>query len=247
MLGASQTHVLGEKSLLFVSFEGGEGAGKTTQAARLIDRLEGMGVRCLRVHEPGSTALGTYLRSWIKRPPATERTMSHAAELFLFAAARSELVTKVIGPKRDDELVVVADRYADSTVAYQGYGRGIDVESVRAVNALATHGVTPDLTFLLDCPPEIGISRVRGLQLQMSLDAIKTASSIDRNAEGVKFEEEPIEFHERIRLGFLSLASQDPDRWRVVDATRSVESVSDEIWAEVRDRVPATTSPLLVD
>ena len=178
--------------MLFISLEGGEGAGKTTQAARLADRIEAMGLRCLRVREPGSTALGTDLRKLIKRSHTTDQAMSRAAELFLFAAARSELVTKVIGPEKDDpDLVVVADRYADSTVAYQGYGRGIDIETIKTINALATHGVMPDLTFLLDCPPEIGISRVRGLQLQMPLDAMKTADAIDRNAEGMKFEEEP--------------------------------------------------------
>ena len=167
--------------------------------------------------------------------------MSRAAELFLFAAARSELVTKVIAPQKvDPELVVIADRYADSTVAYQGYGRGIDIETVKTINALATHGVMPDLTLLLDCPPEIGISRVRGLQLQMPLDATKTAAAINRNAEGMKFEEEPAEFHERIRLGFRALVDQEPDRWRVVDATRSIDAISDDIWNAVQDRLPVS-------
>ncbi len=225
--------------MLFISLEGGEGAGKTTQAARLSERIESAGLRCLRVREPGSTSLGTDLRKLIKRSHTSDEAMSRAAELFLFAAARSELVTKVIGPQGDDpDLVVVADRYADSTVAYQGYGRGIDIETIKAVNALATHGVMPDLTFLLDCPPEIGISRVRGLQLQMPLDALKTTDGVDRNAEGMKFEEEPAEFHERIRLGFLALADQDPDRWRIIDAARSIDAISDDIWDEVRDRLP---------
>ena len=227
--------------MLFISLEGGEGAGKTTQAARLADRIEAMGLRCLRVREPGSTSLGTDLRKLIKRSHTTDQAMSRAAELFLFAAARSELVTKVVGPEKDDpDLVVVADRYADSTVAYQGYGRGIDIETIKTINALATHGVMPDLTFLLDCPPEIGISRVRGLQLQMPLDAMKTADAIDRNAEGMKFEEEPPEFHERIRLGFLALADQEPGRWRVVDATRSIDAISDDIWNAVQDRLPVS-------
>ena len=225
--------------MLFISLEGGEGAGKTTQAARLADRIESMGLRCLWVHEPGSTALGTYLRNWIKLSQRSDHAMSRAAELFLFAAARSELVTKVIGPQRDDpDLVVVADRYADSTVAYQGYGRGIDIETVKAVNALATHGVMPGLTFLLDCSPEIGISRVGGLQLRLPLDAMPVADNVDRKAEGMKFEEEPVEFHERIRRGFLALADQEPDRWRVVDATRSIDAISDNIWNAVRDRLP---------
>ena len=225
--------------MLFISLEGGEGAGKTTQAARLVERIEAMGLRCLRVREPGSTALGTDLRKLIKRSHTSDETMSRAAELFLFAAARSELVAKVIAPESDDDdLVVVADRYADSTVAYQGYGRGIDIETIRAVNGLATHGVMPDVTFLLDCPPEIGISRVRGLQLQMPMSDIKTADAVERNAEGMKFEEEPAEFHERIRLGFLALADQEPERWRVVDATRSIDAISDDIWNAVRERLP---------
>ena len=225
--------------MLFISLEGGEGAGKTTQAARLVERIEAMGLRCLRVREPGSTALGTDLRKLIKRSHTSDETMSRAAELFLFAAARSELVAKVIAPQSDDDdLVVVADRYADSTVAYQGYGRGIDIETIRAVNGLATHGVMPDVTFLLDCPPEIGISRVRGLQLQMPMSDIKTADAVERNAEGMKFEEEPAEFHERIRLGFLALADQEAERWRVVDATRSIDAISDDIWNAVRERLP---------
>ena len=225
--------------MLFISLEGGEGAGKTTQAATLANRVEAMGLRCLRIREPGSTPLGADLRKLIKRSHTSDEAMSRPAELFLFAAARSELVAKVIGPQRDDpDLVVVADRYADSTVAYQGYGRGIDIETIKTVNALATHGVMPHLTFLLDCPPEIGISRVRGLQLQMPLDALKIAESTDRNAEGMKFEEEPAEFHERIRLGFLALADHEPDRWRVIDATRSIEAISDDIWNAARDRLP---------
>ena len=229
--------------MLFISLEGGEGAGKTTQAARLTERIESMGLRCLRVREPGSTALGSDLRKLIKRSHTSDKAMSRAAELFLFAAARSELVTKVIGLQSDDpDLIVVADRYADSTVAYQGYGRGIDIETIRAVNDLATHGVMPDLTILLDCPPEIGISRVRGLQLQMPFFPTKPADNIERNSEGMKFEEEPAEFHERIRLGFLALADQEPDRWRIVDASRSIDTISDDIWNAVQDRLPVTAN-----
>lgn len=225
--------------MLFISLEGGEGAGKTTQAARLVERIESTGLRCLRVREPGSTDLGAELRKLIKRSRTSDEAMSRAAELFLFAAARSELVTKVINPQSDDpDLVVVADRYADSTVAYQGYGRGIDIETIKSINALATNALMPDLTFLLDCPPGIGISRVRGLQLQMPLDAVKNADTLNRDAEGMKFEEESEEFHERIRHGFHVLANQEPGRWRVIDATRSIDAISDDIWNAVRNRLP---------
>ena len=225
--------------MLFISLEGGEGAGKTTQAARLVERIESTGLRCLRVREPGSTDLGTELRKLIKRSNTSDEAMSRAAELFLFAAARSELVTKVIGPQRDDpDLVVVADRYADSTVAYQGYGRGIDIDTIKSINALATNALMPDLTFLLDCPPGIGISRVRGLQLQMPLDSTKNADILNRDTEGMKFEEEPEEFHERIRQGFHALADQEPDRWRVIDATQSIDAITNDIWNAVQDRLP---------
>ena len=225
--------------MLFISLEGGEGAGKTTQAARLVERIESTGLRCLRVREPGSTDLGTELRKLIKRSNTSDEAMSRAAELFLFAAARSELVAKVIGPQRDDpDLVVVADRYADSTVAYQGYGRGIDIDTIKSINALATNALMPDLTFLLDCPPGIGISRVRGLQLQMPLDSTKNADILNRDTEGMKFEEEPEEFHERIRQGFHALADQEPDRWRVIDATQPIDAITDDIWNAVQDRLP---------
>ena len=225
--------------MLFISLEGGEGAGKTTQAARLVERIESTGLRCLRVREPGSTDLGAELRKLIKRSNTSDEAMSRAAELFLFAAARSELVTKVLGPEKDTpDLVVVADRYADSTVAYQGYGRGIDIGTIKSINALATNALMPDLTFLLDCPPGIGISRVRGLQLQMPLDAMKNADTLNRDAEGMKFEEESEEFHQRIRQGFHDLAAQQPDRWRVIDATRSIDAISNDIWNAVRDSLP---------
>jgi dTMP kinase len=127
---------------LFITFEGGEGSGKSTQARLLADRLRTAGLDMTEIHEPGSTRLGWQIRDWLKRGLITGETMSHNAELFLFAAARSQLVAKVLRPALDrPDAVVISDRYADSTIAYQGYGRGISLNDVKAVNALATRGI----------------------------------------------------------------------------------------------------------
>ncbi len=201
---------------IFISFEGGEGSGKTTQAEILSGWLRQAGFPTLLVHEPGTTPLGQYLRKWLKR----EGSMSHEAELFLFAAARAELVAKVINPALEEKKIVVADRYADSTVAYQGYGRRLRLKYVRMVNDLATQGATPDLTFFLDCPPERGLER-------------RQASRLDQ--EGTRrFEEETLKFHRRVREGYLKIASREPERWCIIDATKGPDQISAEIWGRVQ-------------
>ena len=155
----------------FISFEGGEGSGKSTQAEILTDRLRKIGLVVEFVHEPGSTELGWHVRDILKRGLAEERVISAQAELLLFSAARAELVFKALRPLLDNpDMVVIADRYVDSTTAYQGYGRGIPLEQVEVVNALATQGVMPDLTFLLDLPPVDGLTRIGDLQLGFRMD-----------------------------------------------------------------------------
>ena len=229
--------------MLFISLEGGEGAGKTTQAARLADRIESMGLRCLRVREPGSTALGTDLRKLIKRSHTTDQAMSRALpSLFLFAAARSELVTKVIGPQKvDPDLVVVADRYADSTVAYQGLWPGDryrDRQDHQRAGNPRCHAGSDVPARLPAGDRNLACARTPTPDAPGCHEDL--ADAIDRNAEGMKFEEEPAEFHERIRLGFRALVDQEPDRWRVVDATRSIDAISDDIWNAVQDRLPVS-------
>ena len=158
----------------------------------------------------------------------------------MFAAARAELVTKLIQPavERGDTVIVV-DRFADSTIAYQGYGRGIPLKHVVAVNELATQGVMPDLTFLLDCTPEDGLRRVGAFQLRLPLARPQTPSPTQRDEEGTRFEEESLEFHQRVRLGYLELAEQEPNRWRVIDAGKSIEELSGIIWSDVLARLPS--------
>ena len=221
----------------FISFEGGEGVGKTSQAEHLVLSLQKEGVPTHFLHEPGTTSLGIYLRRYLKREARRDETISHGAELFMFAAARAELVAKVINPilSQNRGAVVVADRFADSTLAYQGYGRKLSIAQVQVVNALATQGLVPNLTFLLDLPPEDGLKRVGALQSRFALEteADPTISRIDH--EGTRrFEDESLDFHKRVRAGYLKLASGVPSRWRILDATQPFEVIAESVWSEVQ-------------
>ena len=242
----------------FISFEGGEGSGKSTQASVLTDRLTALGIGVEFVHEPGTTELGWQVRDILKRGLLADGDMSAHAELLLFSAARAELVLKVLQPLLSPEqsdmphaelsdaqpdaaiarppiphTVIIADRYVDSTTAYQGYGRGIPLAQVEAVNALATQGIMPDLTFLLDLPPVGGLTRIGNLQLGFRLDDSMLHESAARAQEGARFEEEPLEFHERVRQGYRELAAREPGRFCVIDAAQPQERVSEIIWAEL--------------
>ncbi|MYC06570.1 MAG: thymidylate kinase [Chloroflexi bacterium] len=238
---------------VFISFEGGEGSGKSTQASVLTDRLTALGIGVEFVHEPGTTELGWQVRDILKRGLPGDGDMSDHAELLLFSAARAELVLKVLQPLLSSEqpdmprgeqpdaqpdtpipdMIIIADRYVDSTTAYQGYGRGIPLAQVEAVNALATQGIMPDLTFLLDLPPVSGLTRIGNLQLGFRLDDSVLHESAARAQEGARFEEEPLEFHERVRQGYRELAAREPDRFCIIDATQPQERVSEIIWAEL--------------
>jgi dTMP kinase len=188
---------------LFITFEGGEGSGKSTQVELLARRLETAGRRVLKLREPGGTPLGEELRQLLLHRRAD---ISPQAELLLFLAARAELVRAVIRPALAEGTIVICDRFSDSTLAYQGYGRGIDLDQVRKLNDSATGGLKPDLTVLLDLPVEAGRSRK-----QRDEDA---------------FQGEDDTFHERVRQGYLALARQEPDRWLVLDATRPAEELT---------------------
>ena len=222
---------------MFISFEGGEGTGKTTQAEELRRRVEEAGFHAITVHEPGSTSLGDHLRAWLKKEART--STPHSTELFLFAAARAVLVRDVIKPAlKQNNMVVIADRYADSSVAYQGYGRRIPIKDVSVVNRLATQGVMPDLTFLLDCPVADGLGRLDSVQTRLPLTESEDAESIRVDEEGTRrFELESVDFHERVRAGYLRIASREPDRWRVVDAGSDAGEVSETVWSTVRPRL----------
>ena len=217
----------------FIAFEGGEGAGKTTQSRLLTDRLAELEVPCLPVREPGGTELGEYLRGYLK----SDRPLTREAELLLFEAARVELVTDQILPALEDGQVVVADRFYGSTIAYQGYGRGLDLEVIASLNHFATKGRGPDLVFLLDLPPEVGIQRAMSYQTAFTEDSAGGLVTLERTREGTRFEDLDLGFHHTAREGFLAQAAAEPERWTLVNAMQPVDEVKDEVWEKVRQRL----------
>jgi len=196
---------------LFITFEGGEGSGKSVQAKELFRRLSKLDVPALLTHEPGGTPLGEQIAAWVKKSRNIE--ISPMTELMLFNASRAQLVTEVIQPSLKSGKVVISDRYADSTTAYQGYGRGLELDMVKATNNTATQGLKPDITILLDMLVEDGLARKKGGK--------------DR------FEQEALAFHRRVREGYLKLASEEPKRWLVVDGAQPKEKIADIIWQRV--------------
>jgi dTMP kinase len=201
----------------FITFEGGDGTGKTTHLKALEKNFEAEGRACVVTREPGGTALGKLIRQVLLE--VGKQPIGSPTELFLYLADRAQHVQEVILPAIDAGKIVLCDRYTDSTLAYQGYGRGIDLDLLRQLNAFANRGLQPDLTLLLDCPVELGLSRTARRQS----DADRTQGREDR------FERETVEFHERVRAGFLALARAEPGRFRIVDASPPVAQVAREI------------------
>jgi dTMP kinase len=222
-----------ERPGIFITLEGGEGAGKTTQAQLLRRRLEQSGHKVVVTREPGGTHLSEEIRRIILRPSAELRPNPPAsgtssdldvasrssllpeAEVLLFLAARAQLVAEVIRPTLERGGIVICDRYSDSTLAYQGHGRGLNLDSVAAANELATRGLRPDLSILLELPVDVGLAR-------------KTA-----DAEWDSIGQESREFHERVHAGFRELVAGEPERWLVVDATLPAEVIGERIWERV--------------
>ena len=199
--------------VLFITFEGGEGSGKSVQVKELYKRLSQLAIPALLTHEPGGTPFGKKLGRWLKWAQGTN--ISPLTELLLFNASRAQLVTEVIQPNLESGRVVISDRYSDSTTAYQGYGRGLDLKMVKATNNAANQGLKLDLTVLLDISAEKGLAR-------------KRAKRQDR------FEQEDIAFHHRVREGYLKLAADDPERWLVIDASQSKREIAEVVWQRVR-------------
>jgi dTMP kinase len=201
---------------LFVTFEGGEGCGKSTQSRLLLKKLEQQNIPAILTHEPGGTALGDELRKILKRK--RHSAISPASELFLLAASRAQLVAEVIRPALETGGVVICDRFTHSTMVYQGYGRGLDFTAIRMVNNMATRHVNPDLIILLDISPEQGLARKRSLK--------------DR------FELEDLSFHRRVREGYVKMAAAEPDHWLVIDASLPKGKVAEIIWDRVSRLLP---------
>ena len=204
---------------LFITLEGGEGSGKSTHARALADRLRAAGHDVCLTREPAGTPLGALIKGVFERRAAGDGPpLTPGAELFLFEAARADHVRTVIRPALAAGRIVVCDRFADSTLAYQGAGRGLPLDEIRRLNRIATEGLTPDLTLLFDVPPEAGLPRA---------DASHQAGAKQRDALG----EETLAFHRRVREGFLAIAREHPDRVAVIDATQPQDKVAQVVWA----------------
>lgn len=198
------------KKGLFISAEGTDGSGKTTQINRIRDYFQAAGREIILTREPGGTRISEEIRTLILNPEHTE--MGFAAEMLLYAAARAQLVAQVIKPALNAGKVVICDRFVDSTYAYQGFGRGIDLKTLETVNNIAIDGVLPDITFFFDICPETALQRR------------KAASTTDR------LENEKMDFHRKVYEGYVKLAERSPERIKVIDSSRSVE----EIWENVK-------------
>lgn len=209
---------------VFVTLEGGEGAGKSTVARLLMERLRAAELPAIATREPGGTPLGEFIRQLLRKPALARRfyavlgdesrwtRISPTAELLLFSAARAQHVDSLIAPALAAGTHVICDRYVESTLAYQGYGRGLPRAQLEAAIALATHGLRADLVVLLDVPVEVGLARKRG---EVGRDQIGGESRA---------------FHERVRAGYLALAREEPERWLVLDGCRPPAELVDAIW-----------------
>ena len=209
---------------MFITFEGIEGCGKTTQVKLLAEKLLSQGHRVTLTREPGGCAIADKIRAILL--DADNEAMTPLTELLLYAAARSQHLNDTVRPALESGKIVLCDRFTDATVAYQGYGRGLDLALIERLNTLATSGLVPGLTILMDCPVAVGLgrafSRINGTQ----------------GAKEERFERESQRFHEAVRTGYLALAHEAPDRFAIVDAARPVSEIATEVAAVVTARLP---------
>ena len=208
---------------VFITLEGPDGAGKSSQAKLLAEVLAARGVDAVLTREPGGTPLGERIRGLLLE--SDRRAGDPVADSLLFNAARRRLVSDVVVPALERGSVVVCDRYSDSTLAYQGYGAGVPLPLLRAVADIATGGLRPDRTVLLDVPPRHGLARRAG-----GPAGDLTRFEVD--------EEHGLDFHERVRAGYLALAAEDPERWRVVDGTGDPATVARAVVVALADVLP---------
>ncbi len=205
---------------MFITFEGIEGCGKSTQVERLAGHLDRGGIDYVRTLEPGGTKIGAGIRRMLLDSKNTN--LFPLTELVLYIADRSQHVAEVIMPALEKGKWVICDRFFDATVAYQGFGRGQDMDLIDQLNNIAAQGKKPDITILMDCPEEIGLSR-----------ALKRNSDLSQEDQG-RFEKEKMAFHKKVREGYLNLAEKDKDRFKIVDASQSINKVEKDIMEIVR-------------
>lgn len=208
---------------LFLTFEGVDGGGKSSQMRLLVDRLTAHGHKVVVNFEPGGTRIGKQIRSILLE--AANHDLSATAELLLFFASRAQAVDEVIVPALRAGHIVVSDRFTDSTMVYQGYGRGLGAETVRELDRIACRGLKPALTLCLDMDVEAGLARAKA-----------------RNAEGgateTRLDDESLAFHRQVREAYHMLAVGEPHRIQLIDASRTIEQVAEDIWGRVRPLLP---------
>jgi dTMP kinase len=200
----------------FITFEGIDGSGKSTQLRLTVEKLSSLGFPVVKTREPGGTVLGEWIREILLDPSVDE--LDCTTEVLLYASARSQLVKETIKPALERGALVVSERFADSTVAYQGYGLGLPIDSITAINAFACNGVSPDLTLLFDVDPELARSRIQSRR-------------VDR------IECRDIEYYRRVQEGYLAIARREPDRVKIMDASVSIEEVKKQVSRIILDFV----------
>ncbi|MBR6090231.1 MAG: dTMP kinase [Anaerolineaceae bacterium] len=203
---------------MFITFEGPDGSGKTTQLNRLVALLEQEGKSVVRTREPGGTDIGDQIRSVIM--DMKNKKMAPRAEILLFCASRAQLVEELIRPSLDEGKIILCDRYADSTMAYQGYGHGLDRQVLGTLLNFATGGLKPDLTLLFDVPSGVGLRR-----------------RMNNHEEWNRMDDYELRFHERVRNGYLELAAAEPERWVVINADRSPDEIFEDVVTVLKDRL----------
>ena len=214
------------KKPLFITFEGGEGSGKTTQINRLAQELSNLKHKVITTREPGGTPEAENIRNLIVQRDAGDWTPM--AEILLLFAARVMHVDQIIKPALDEHKIVICDRFTDSTMAYQGYGHQTDIDQIKSIHQLSLNGLEPDLTFILDIDPNQGLERS---DRRLAAEQFQVKQREDR------YEQMDIEFHERLRKGFLTIAKENPERCHVIDANQDIEAISKAIMNVVTDKL----------
>lgn len=223
---------------LFITFEGPDGSGKSTQIRYLYERIEAMGLAVVRTKEPGGTPVGDMIRRILLDFQLGE--MDAVTETMLFAAARAQHVSELIRPFLEEGGIVVCDRYADSTYAYQGYGLGRDLEELRTITHIATGGLMPDVTVYLDISAEQGLERKRRAMIQ---PANQPSLLPDATPEWNRLDAREIAFHERVRQGYAALIAAEPQRWLSFDGTLDRETLTNTIWERLEPYLTRLASP----